>query len=376
MERVALLAAGLLGASLLAVASTARASVLPDSSELAAAQVRLAGEVEIGIQRTNARWWWNGWYRDYPDSTGYSSIWSTVHLFEAYAGLQAAAPSTRHRNMLVWYAAKTEGYGDKALSGGFGGFSTGYAQSNDPWINWFDDNGWLGLAFFDAYQLTGKARFLRDAEQAFAYLYQVGWDPVGGGIWWNTAKSYKCAESVNTAALLAVLLYQRTGEATYLKSATTLIDWANANLFDAGSGLYLNHPGGDGVAIDYNESPMLDALARLCGAKKLYCDRVRPLTDAMLAAYDGSGRQQPQYDGMYVRYLVDAYSVLRDARLFSAAYAYALRVERNALDPDGFYVRNWDGGQADVNAGLISTHGAGLEAMAWAAAGATQAAQG
>jgi Glycosyl hydrolase family 76 len=365
-------------AAVLAHAAPAAASgSLAQTGDLTAARVRLAAAVESGIRAANARWWWRNWYRDTVAENRYSSIWETVQLLEAYAGLAAAQPSTLHRNMLVWFAAKSEAYASPELAGGIGGFTTGYLSGGDPKPNWFDDNGWLGLAFFDAYQLTGQVRWLHDAQRAFRYMFKAGWDSVGGGIWWNSDRTYKCAESVNTAALLAVLLYQRTGDRTYLGNAVTIVDWANAHLLDPRSGLYENHVVG-GVPISYLESPMLDALARLCNARGLYCDRVAPLAGNILAAFGGELRGVPQFDAMYVRYLVDAYAATHDARLYAVAYANALRVERNAVNAvnaDGYYLRDWDGGGRSVDPGLVSVHGAALEAMAWAAAGATQAAR-
>jgi len=215
--------------------------------------------------------------------------------------------------------------------------------------------------------VTGKRRFLEDAETAFRYLFQVGWDPIGGGIWWNTEKTVKSAESVNTAALLAVELYELHAGASYLADAQELVDWADAHLFDARSGLYVNHPSA-GVPISYLESPMLSALVRLCRDRGLYCGRVAPLTRAMLAAFGGDLHQPPQFDAAYIRYLLDAYELTGDTRLYPVAYANALRIERNAVDAKGYYSKAWDGGTKGVRPGLISVDGAALEVLAWTAA--------
>ena len=333
----------------------------------ASARARMISEVEQGLAAVNQRWAWRGWYQDVHGVPGWSSIWDTEQLFEAYVALEQAAPSVRHRNQLVWFAAKTEeGYYNPSLADGIGGFSTGYGHHGEQGQQWFDDNGWLGLSFLDAYRATHQQRFLKDAEIAFRYLFQAGSDPVGGGIWWNTQETVKSAESVNTAALLAVELYQLHAGAGYLADAQTLIGWADAHLRDV-SGLYVNHPA-DGVTISYLESPMLSAFVRLCGLKQLYCDRVAPFTRAMLAAYGGNLRQQPQFDATYVRYLMDVYQQTRDPRLYAVAYANALRIEQNAAGANGFYSRAWDGTMSGVRPGLISVDGAALEELAWTAA--------
>lgn len=335
----------------------------------ASVRARLVGEVDQGLALVDKRWAWQGWYQDVHGVPGWSSIWDTEHLFQAYVALDRASPTKRHRNMLVWFAAKSElGYYNPTLGDGVGGFSTGFGHHGEQGQQWFDDNGWLGLSFLDAYRQTHLKRFLTDGIRAFRYLYQVGWDPSGGGIWWNTEHTVKSAESVNTAALLAVELYELHAGATYLADAQRLIDWADENLLDASSGLYVNRPGGGGVRISYLESPMLSAFMRLCADRELYCDRVPPFERAILAEYGGALHQPPQFDAMYIRYLLDAYELSQDQRLYDVASANAQRIERDAVDADGYYLKAWDGSMNGVRAGLISVDGAALEVLAWTAA--------
>jgi Glycosyl hydrolase family 76 len=334
----------------------------------ATVRARLLSEVDTGLAAVNMRWAWQGWYQDYRGTPGWASIWDTEHLFQAYVALAKASPTTKHRNMLVWFAQKSDtGYFNPQLGSGIGGFSTGYGHHGEQGQQWFDDNGWLGLSFMDAWRLTHLRRFLDDAQVAFRYLYTAGWDPVSGGIWWNTQETVKAAESVNTAALLAVELYEARAGATYLAAAERLIGWADANLLEARSGLYLNHPD-SGVAISYLESPMLSVFTRLCRDRQEYCNRVAPLTRAILARFGGELHQPPQFDAMYVRYLLDAYEISRDPRLYSVASANAMRVERNAVDSDGYYLKAWDGSMNGISPGLISVEGAALEVLAWTAA--------
>ena len=62
---------------------------------------------------------------------------------------------------------------------------------------------------------------------------------------------------------------------------------------------------------------------------------------------------------MYVRYLLDAYELSGDARLYPVAVTNALRIERNAVDANGFYSRpSRDGSTSGVRPGLISVDGA------------------
>jgi hypothetical protein len=335
----------------------------------ASVRARFVGEVERGLAAADARWGWRGWYRDTRETKSWSSVWDTIHLLEARVGLYAAAPSAVHRQALIHMALGAEGYANPRLANGLGGFTTGYALHGEQGTMWFDDAAWIGLAFFDVYEQTQVARFLHDAEIAFRYAYRMGWDRVGGGIWWNSRRTVKAAESVNTAALLAIELYDAHRGRGYLRAARRLVDWANVHLRNRGTGLYDNHPKA-GVPISYNQSPMLAALVRLCRDGEGGCTQAAELREATLEAFGAELNQPPQYDGTYLRYLMAADRLRHDPRIAEVVLANAVRIEQNAVDADGFYLRAWDGGMDGIAPGLVSVHGAALEALAWAAVAA------
>ena len=82
---------------------------------------------------------------------------------------------------------------------------------------WFDDNGWWGLAFLDAYRATGNGRYLADAEIAQNFISVAGWDTTPGrpgGIWWNTNHSFYAGESLAGGTLLSARLYAITHDST------------------------------------------------------------------------------------------------------------------------------------------------------------------
>ena len=48
-----------------------------------------------------------------------------------------------------------------------------------------------------------------------------------------------------------------------------------------------------------------------------------------------------------------------------------MRIEKNAVDDDGYYLKAWDGSMNGISPGLISVDGAALEVLAWTAAAAS-----
>jgi uncharacterized protein YyaL (SSP411 family) len=333
-------------------------------TERSAAAPPLVQTVRQGLRTTETDFAWRGWLSSTRRGRSWAPIWQSVHVLDAAAGVAAATHAPADTSRLRALADAAEGYWDGALGRGLGGYSTFYAATGERHENWFDDNGWLGLAFLSAYEVTGQPRYLRDAEHALSYMLGAGWDTRGGGIWWSTARGFKAGESVVTAALLAANLHDDTHDRAYLRDARRLVDWADAHLFDRRSHLYLNRPGG--VPISYLQSPMIDTIARLCRSDGLYCDRLHALVNATLRRFSLL-RHAPQYDAMYVRFLVDSMAIVRDPRILLVARTNAGRVLRNARTRDGLFSRDWNGTRNEVRPGSLQAHAASLEALAWAA---------
>jgi hypothetical protein len=350
---------------LAAAAGADRSSPRPAISD-PATRARLIATVDSGLRLAVTRWGRDDWFTTVVDGDDWAPIWESVHLLSAATGLAAATGREADRRRVSQLARRAEGYWNPRLARGVGGFSTRYRERDVQRTNWFDDNGWLGLAFFSAYEQTGEQSFLRDASRALTYIDRVGWDKSRGGIWWSTAHTFKAGESIVTASLLAVRLWEATGRDDHLRRARRFIDWTNANLFDGRTGLYLNRQAG--APISYLQSPMLVAMARLCRSRELYCERVAPLVEATLARYGGSLTHAPQYDAMYLRFLADAATDVDDPRLVEVVYRNALRAERTAAIGNGVFGHDWSGGSRETRPRSLQAHAATLQALAWAAA--------
>jgi hypothetical protein len=215
------------------------------SSRSQAGYLRAANK---GVKQTN-RWWNHGrhWYSSVLGGSNVVSLWGSVPLFEALSGLQIAQPSARHLHNLNRFAWGAQRYLNPALRP-VPGFGPKPRQHEAGKTTWFDDNGWWGLAFLDAYRATGNGRYLANAQIAQNFISVSGWDTTSGrpgGIWWNTNHSFYAGESLAGGTLLSARLYAITHDKRYLDDALKYIAWADVWLTDPTTGLYarLRRPG-------------------------------------------------------------------------------------------------------------------------------------
>src|ERR1039457_3601075 len=215
---------------------------------------------QSGVARAEQRWRdrRRGWYdarlgdRDrYPLAT----IWDIVPLFQSLDAIAVAQPTPANRRAVARFAAGAERYLNRGLRP-LPGYSPYPGDRSADTQTWFDDNGWWGLAFMNAYRATGTRRWLADAERALAYIAAVGWDNHTGGIWWNTGHPYKAGEALASGTLLAALLYRETHASVYLLEARMFLSWANTAGFSATDGLYAGS-NLDPTPIDYIEAPLI-----------------------------------------------------------------------------------------------------------------------
>jgi predicted alpha-1,6-mannanase (GH76 family) len=158
------------------------------------------------------------------------------------------------------------GYG-YAISGAFN------ANKGSNFENsYLDDTGWWGLAWLQAYDVTGNIQYLRMAETDAGYIHDY-WDSTcGGGVWWSTAKTYKNAIPNELFLDLTATLHNR------IPGDTTYLGWANAewNWFNGSGMINSSHLVNDGLNSScqnngqttwtYNQGVILAGLAELSRA--------------------------------------------------------------------------------------------------------------
>ncbi len=395
---------------------------LPSADAFSRSQARYLRAANKGVKQTHR--WWNRsrhWYSSTLGGSQVVSLWGVVPLFEALNGLQIARPSPRHRHQLSRFAWGAQRYLNPNLQP-VPGFGPRPGQHNAGKTTWFDDNGWWGLAFLDAFRATGNGRWLADAEIAQNFISVSGWDTTPdrpGGIWWNTNHSFYAGESLAGGTLLSARLYAITHDARYLDDALKYISWADVWLTDPTTGLYARlrrpktyygsgakaaaerraleanpdeaakleaagepvpdsgiartaksfYPPFDAVPMPYVNGPMILAHRIICDetGRKSYCQRADQLATATLSRY-GRFWMGPQFDFWYVRTMLE-FAKLDDNGDW---YAIAQRSARSALhrsrDKHGLYLRTWYGKKAARAAapkGSLQLHAANAALFAW-----------
>ncbi|WP_328995196.1 glycoside hydrolase family 76 protein [Kribbella sp. NBC_01245] len=93
-----------------------------------------------------------------------------------------------------------------------------------------DDVAWWGLAWVQAYDLTGQTKY-RDMAVTIANYVHGYWDNTcGGGVWWDRERTYKNAVTNGLYIRLTAALHNRLpGDTTWLTRATTGWNWFKAS---------------------------------------------------------------------------------------------------------------------------------------------------
>jgi uncharacterized protein YyaL (SSP411 family) len=314
-----------------------------------------------------------GWYYarlDHHERYPLARIWDIVPLFESLDAIAIAAPTRANRLTVTRFAAGAERYLNRGLRP-LPGYSPYPGDRGAGAQTWFDDNGWWGLAFLNAYRATGRQRYLNDAQRALDYIAAAGWDQGGGGIWWNTSHPFKAGAALASGALLATLLYQQTHSAGDLGQALRFLEWANTSGVVAAEGLYAD-TSLEATPVDYIEAPLIYAQELLCQltATPADCERAEELKATALKRFGSVLDFAPQYDAIYLQWMLALYSLDHDAVLYALAADNASDAQMRAPNGQGLYLLSWGGETLppeDAQPGMLQTQAATASLFAWLA---------
>jgi hypothetical protein len=281
-----------------------------------------------------------------------------------------------------------EAYWDAAM-GAFAPYPGDRGHAN----TWFDDNSWWGIAFMDAYKVLHKARFLQDAQNAFQFIARRGWDPAGGGLWWNTDHSpegQRSGEALAAGSLLGALLAGALQEAAAsasggarshyhvaasadIQAAEKFLSWGDAHFAADFGGLY-SRTQSDNTPMPYVAGPEIEAKQLLCmqlPSGNPYCAQARQLANAAFLRFGYRLNMGPQFDAIYLHWMLVYGQQTGDARGAPMALHFATEASANARAGGGLYLKAWDGSdmsghQAEPN--MLRTDAATVELFGWLAA--------
>jgi hypothetical protein len=338
-----------------------------------------AGLAEAGFTQAG-RWKAASWYCEYlrckcPNcSHGYyplATIWGSVALFEVADALAQSDPSAAHAALVNRFAHQSERFWNSHVDG----FAP-YPDDRGPDVeSWFDDNGWLGIAFLEAFRATRNHAYLTEADAAFAFGARYGWDAAGGGgMWWNTLHPYHSGPALASQSLLGMLLYGEDHESWQLEDVKTFVDWANANDVGDERKLYLEKPNDPNSVNDYVQAPLVYAQYLLCqdGEGQSYCERAGRVAATMSEQdVNRSGYRfnyGPEYDAIYLQWMMAYGQAVGDPYWVKLAQLNAAAAARHAGDSARLWLDSWWGGpigDPETHPGMLRTAGSTTSLFAW-----------
>jgi predicted alpha-1,6-mannanase (GH76 family) len=283
-----------------------------------------------------------------------------------------------------------------------GAFPAG-VLSGDPLLGNFtsraiDDSAWWGLAWVQAYDLTGNRKYL-DMAVTIADYVDGYWDTstCGGGVWWNAERTYKNAVTNGLWIRLTAELHNRIrGDRTWLARSRTAWAWFTGSGMINGNGLV-----NDGLTDactnngqnvwSYNQGLAIGAGLELWRATRdpSVLATVRRLADAAIApgglATDGVLTERcdaldqscddnaKQFKGIFMRYWTDLVDTTHDPRYAAFLDTQADAIWADDRDAAGRLGTRWSGATSDDHPNVFDwrTQASALSALvgavpAWA----------
>ena len=271
-------------------------------------------------------------------------------------------------------------------------FPAGEMSSDEIWGNFtsraVDDAEWWGLAWVQAYDLTGDQKYLDMAETIGEFVHGY-WDTstCGGGVWWDDERTYKNAITNGLWVRLSAELHNRIdGDTTWLERSQAGWDWLTTSGMVNSDGLV-----NDGLTDDcenngdtvwtYNQGLLVGGgleLYRATGDADVLAD-VRRFADAgtttpelvtdgiLTEKCDPAGTcddNAKQFKGIFARYLDDLNRSLDDAPYTEFLDRQAASVWAHRDDEDRLGLR-WAGGDGTEEPDVFDwrTQASGLSAL-------------
>lgn len=248
---------------------------------------------------------------------------------------------------------------------------------------YYDDEGWWALAWIDAYDLTGRKRYLQAAEHIFSNM-TGGWDNTcGGGIWWSKKRAYKNAIANELFLSVAAHLSNRASTRGQRKKYAS---WAKRewHWFRHSGMIERDHLISDGLTPDckdnhktkwtYNQGVILGGLVELArqeqsrspirAAHRIATAAIDHLTGKQGILHEpcepNCGADGSQFKGIFVRNLALLYGYAHKRKYRHFIWRNADSILRYDQTPDHGLGLVWSGPPGKPNA---STQSSALDAL-------------
>lgn len=349
-----------LGATLLTVvlitglASTGPANAEPaeTSPETTLARARVAADVLMSSYDQKKAWFPSSW-------------WNSAVALQTIGDYMQRTGDRRYLEQL-----------DHTFETNKGPFPAGELSTDEIYGNFtsraIDDAGWWALNWIQAYDLTGKQKYL-DMAVAIAEFMNDFWDPssCGGGIWWNEERTYKNAVTNGQWIRLTAELHNRIpGDTAWLDRAEEAWAWyLDSGMINSAElindGLNDDCENNGQTVYTYNQGLAIGAGLELWRANgdEAVLAKARELADAALAdggllvdgvltescdapnrTCDDNGKQ---FKGIFLRYLMDLADTTGAARYREFVRTQAASIWDHDRDVANRLGCRWAGGTSD-----------------------------
>ena len=226
---------------------------------------------------------------------------------------------------------------------------------------YYDDNGLVGIDYIDAYMITKDSSYLSKAKEVMTFI-ESGWseDFGGGAPWLEGIRDQKPACTNGKATVLALKIYQASGEVEYLHYGMKSYNWMLSTLRDDPLQIIWNAlltPEGlkssvQKHAYTYNTGTMIQSAVRLYKIT----NNTKYLEDAKALA-EGSYQYYFDYTNQGVPYVKDIpwftlvlfrgyqelYEIDNDPKYVNAVIERADWAWEHARDAEGLPYHDWTG---------------------------------
>ena len=270
-----------------------------------------------------------------PGEKPYSYLWPLCGLIQATNEVEAV---TGRKNYFDSVLQSIQAYYDpSAPAAGYGSYIV--KEKKDD--RFYDDNQWIGIASLDAYERTKDKKYLDQGLLVYRFMMS-GFDTVSGsGLYWKeNDHTTKNTCSNGPGVLVALQLYQATGNKTYLDTALLLYNWTKKNLLSPENVYYDNIqlPSRkiDKRTYTYNTGTMLQSSAMLykITGDKEYLKHAQELAEGSLRKFFVKNRFPGHYwfNVVLFRGYADLYKIDGERKFLNAMEQDAEAIWQNERD--------------------------------------------